>query len=381
MDARPRLRAPPPAVGLSRLIAVLRSRLLSFALLACIAWYPASGQGNGALTNRQATELVERISDLLEATLVVMPELSRAGAPLQENFRQGALTLQTAQSRNHTGILYRMLLNAKAYLQLSDTLPKPPEFGEDIANQIAELRNGIQRFEAHLLATLDDRELQLLGADRDNLRRYAEDNRLVSPAAPDEFRVVFLGDSITDGWRLNQYFTGKPYLNRGISGQITGQMLGRAKADVIDLGPRALVVLGGTNDLARGVPDATIRNNLEAIGTLAEAAGLAPILASILPVNDYHKERNPRFLRTQARSPARISALNRWMAALCRSKGWSFVDYHSAMIDSDGRLKIELSDDGLHPNPEGYKVMAPLVQKAVDSLVGATLSGPRRRSR
>ncbi len=360
---------------------MFRSCLLSFALLACAAWHPVAGQGNGALTNRQATELVERISDLLEATLIVMPELSRAGAPLQENFRQGTLTLRTAQSRNHSGILYRMLLNAKAYLQLSDTLPKPPEFGEDIANQIAELRTSIQRFEAYLLATLDAREVQLLGADRDNLRRYAEDNRLVGPATPEELRVVFLGDSITDGWRLNQYFTGKPYLNRGISGQITGQMLGRMKADVIDLGPRAIVVLGGTNDLARGVPDATIRNNLEMIGTLAEAAGIAPILASILPVNDYHKERNPRFLRTQSRSPARVSALNRWMAGLCKSKGWSFVDYHSAMIDTDGRLQIELSDDGLHPNPEGYKVMAPLVQKALDSVIAATLRGPRRRSR
>ena len=360
---------------------MIRSCLLSFALLASAVSFPASGQRDGLLTNRQSTELMERISDLLEATLIVMPELSRAGAPLQENFRQGALTLRTAQSRSHSGILYRMLLNAKAYLQLSDTLPKPPEFGEDIANQITELRNSIQRFEAHLLATLDAREAQLLGADRDNLRRYAEDNRLVSPAAPDEFRVVFLGDSITDGWRLNQYFTGKPYLNRGISGQITGQMLGRMKADAIDLGPRALILLGGTNDLARGVPDATIRNNLETIGMLAEAAGIAPVLASILPVHDYLQERNPRFLRTPARSPARIAALNRWMAALCKSKGWMFVDYHSAMIDSDGRLQIELSDDGLHPNPEGYKVMAPLVQQAIDSLVGRTLRGPRRRSR
>lgn len=360
---------------------MLRSRLLSFALLACIASYPAAGQREGVLTNRQATDLMGRISDLLEATLIVMPELSRAGAPLQENFRQGAITLQTAQSRNHSGVLYRMLLNAKAYLQLTDTLPKPPEFSADIAAQISELRSGIQRFEAHLLATLDAREVQLLGADRDNLRRYAEDNRLVIPATPEEVRVVFLGDSITDGWRLNQYFTGKPYLNRGISGQITGQMLGRTKADVIDLGPRAVVVLGGTNDLARGVPDATIRSNLESVGMLAEAAGIAPILASILPVNDYHKERNPRFLRTQSRNPTRIMELNRWIAALCESKGWKFVDYHSAMIDSDGRLGIELSDDGLHPNPEGYKVMAPLAQQAVDSVIGASLRGPRRRSR
>ena len=115
--------------------------------------------------------------------------------------------------------------------------------------------------------------------------------------------MIFLGDSITDGWRLDQYFTGKPYHNRGISGQITGQMLGRTKPDVTDLRAAAVVVLGGTNDLARGVPDAAIRNNLEAIGMLAASAGVHPILASILPVNDYHEGANPRFRRTTLRKP------------------------------------------------------------------------------
>ena len=358
---------------------MLRNVLRLSALVLLIGSCPLVGQQTAMLGNQQARELMNRIADLLGATRIVMPELARAGAPLQENFRQGVQTLEVSQTRNHAGVLYRMLVNAKAYLQLTDTLPKPPEFSDDIAKQIAELRHGIQRFEAHLVATLDARETQLLGSDRDNLRRYADDNRIAGPAETGQVRVVFLGDSITDSWKLNQYFIGKPYLNRGISGQITGQLLGRAKADVIDLNPKAVVVLGGTNDLARGVPDTTIRNNLESIGTLATASGILPIMASILPVSDYHRDRNPRYFRTQLRNPTRISELNRWLSALCRSEGWMFLDYHSAMTDSDGRLRKELSDDGLHPNEEGYKIMAPLVQKTIDTAIAGSFRGPRRR--
>ena len=342
-----------------------------------IASTPTGSFAEGVLTGTEATRLMVRISDLFEATRIVMPELSRAGAPLQENFRQGMQTLETSQRPGHTGVIYRMLANAKAYLQLSDSLPKPPEFFEEIGTQMSDLRDGIRRLESHLLATLDARETQALGADRDNLRRYAEDNRQVGPATADEPRVVFLGDSITDAWRLNQYFTGRPFLNRGISGQITGQLLGRTKADVIDLKARMVVVLGGTNDLARGVPDSTIRNNLESIGLLSEAAGVIPVMASILPVNDYHRGSDPRYLRTQLRSPTRIWELNRWLRALCTSRGWTYLDYFGAMVDSDGQLQQTLSDDGLHPNAEGYKVMAPLALDAID----AALTPPARRTR
>ena len=188
---------------------------------------------------------------------------------------------------------------------------------------------------------------------------------------------MFLGDSITDGWDLNQYFPGKPFLNRGISGQVTGQMLGRMKADVMDLRPRIVILLGGTNDLARGVSNAVIRHNFEMIGTLAEASGITPVLASILPVSDYHTENNPRFLRTQMRDPGRILALNQWIRGLCDSKRWVYLDYHSAMADEAGRLRRELSDDGLHPNTEGYKVMAPLVEQAIASTPSRTRRGRR----
>ena len=351
--------------------------LTVLSVLALCAPPSVLGQSSDRLNGRQAAELMDRITDLLEATRIVIPELSRAGAPLQENFRQGVNTLRTTPSRDHTGVLYRMLTNAKAYLQLSDTLPKSAEFSEDIARQLSQLREGIQRFEAHFRATLALREEQVLGSDRDNLRRYADANRMVGADSSNP-RVVFLGDSITDGWRLNQYFAGKAYLNRGISGQITGQMLGRTKPDVIDLQPSAMVLLGGTNDLARGVPDAAIRHNLEAIGLLAEAAGIIPVMASILPVSDYHKDANPRFLRTPYRDPTRIMQLNRWLAALCKSKGWGYLNYHDAMVDEAGRLREDLANDGLHPNTEGYKIMAPLAEQAIQA---ALLRAGSRRGR
>lgn len=355
--------------------------LLLLAPLCALAPLLAQSQDSARLNDRETTQLTGRIADLLDATRIVMPELSRAGAPLQENFRQGVSTLQTTASRSHTGVLYRMLANAKAYLQLSDTLAKPADFSEDIRGQLGELREAIQRLDAHFLATLDYREQQVLGSDRDNLRRYADENETVGPDDAKEARVVFLGDSITDAWRLDQYFASRVYLNRGISGQITGQLLGRMKPDVIDLLAKAVVVLGGTNDLARGVPDSTIRHNLEAMGMLAESVGIMPVMASILPVNDYHQEANPRFQRTQFRNPARIASLNQWIEALCRSKGWVYLDYHSSMIDEDGRLQKGLSEDGLHPNSEGYKVMAPLAQQALDSALRTTVRHPRRRGR
>ena len=143
------------------------------------------------------------------------------------------------------------------------------------------------------------KEAQLHNPDRDNLKRYAEANEKLGAPSPQKPRVVFLGDSITDGWRLNEYYGGdRDFVNRGISGQITGEMLGRMKADVIDLKPRLVLVLAGTNDLARGVPVNAIENNLSMIADLAEAHHIQPMFASLLPVSDYHKDANPQYLQT-----------------------------------------------------------------------------------
>ncbi len=198
------------------------------------------------------------------------------------------------------------------------------------------------------------------------MRRYAEENRSLGPRSPSGKRVVFLGDSITDGWRLNQYFPDKPYVNRGIGGQITGEMLGRMKADVLDLKPAAMVVLAGTNDLARGVSMEVIKNNLTMIADLAIAHDVEIIFASVLPVSDYHVGASGGTPQTTQRPPASILELNRWLQEMCKARGLLYLDYFSAMVDSSGLLQASLAEDGLHPNAAGYKIMAPLAQAAIE---------------
>jgi lysophospholipase L1-like esterase len=141
------------------------------------------------------------------------------------------------------------------------------------------------------------------------------------------------------------------------------------KADVIDLKPAILVVLGGTNDLARGVNVVTIENNLALIADLAVANKITPIFASILPVSDYHKDKNPNFEHTTRRQPVLIRTINSWLENFCGNRGFIYLDYYSAMVDPAGFLKADLADDGLHPNSAGYRVMAPLVLQAIEKAV------------
>jgi lysophospholipase L1-like esterase len=191
--------------------------------------------------------------------------------------------------------------------------------------------------------------------------------------------VVFLGDSITDAWKLAEYFPEKPFVNRGISGQITGEMLGRMKADVLDLKPAAMLVLAGTNDLARGVSVEVVKNNLSMIGDLARANGIRPIFASVLPVSDYAKDRPPQ---TPLRPPEKIREINAWLQEQCRAKGYTYLDYHSATADERGLLRAELANDGLHPNAAGYQIMAPLALAAIEkTLAPAPATKKRRKSR
>ena len=207
--------------------------------------------------------------------------------------------------------------------------------------------------------------VQARNPDRDNLRRYAEANAKLPKPAANEKRVVFYGDSITDGWRLNEYFPGHDFVNRGISGQVTGEMLGRMKADVIDLQPAAMVVLAGTNDIARGTPLSTIENNLVMMADLADTYKIKPMFASVLPVSDYHKDADPRYEMTKTHPPATIQLLNRWIQGFCQSNGFVYLDYYSAMADPMGQLKADLSDDGLLPNAKGYRVMSSIALEAI----------------
>ena len=197
-----------------------------------------------------------------------------------------------------------------------------------------------------------------------NLARFSDANAKLPAPAKGERRVVFLGDSITQGWRLEQAFPGKPYVNRGISGQTTPQMLIRFRPDVVDLKPAVVVIHAGTNDIAGNTGPMTldqIEENLSSMVDIAKANGIHVVLAAVTPV--YPSERVPQFFRE--RPPEKIVQLNTWLRDYARRCGCVYLDYFSAMVGGDGLLRRELSNDGLHPNDAGYEVMAPLAEEAI----------------
>jgi len=209
--------------------------------------------------------------------------------------------------------------------------------------------------------------------DFGELKRYREADAALGSPASGENRVVFLGDSITDYWQLAEYFTGKPYvvINRGIDGQTTPQMLVRFRQDVIDLHPAVLVVLAGTNDVA-GVTGPTRNQDIEAnyasMAELARAHGIRVVFASLLPVNNYTEDAKESFA---LRPRERILTLNGWLKEYCAKNGLVYLDYFSAMIDAKGMLRRDLSDEGLHPNASGYRIMAPLAEKAIAQAIAS----------
>ena len=316
-----------------------------------------------ALAQKEALALFDRVTQLMESTAVPVPGLARAAAPLLENARQTLINLKASQA--NTELTYDFVASVRAYLALFDSVAKPQPFPDTARQQVAELRESMDRMEAHFRGLMALKERQLRSPDRDNLRRYAEANEKLGPPVEGRPRVVFLGDSITDGWRLHEYFPDRDFVNRGISGQITGEMLGRMKADVLDLKPAAVLVLAGTNDIARGVPVEVIQNNLTMIADLAERYKINPVFASVLPISDYHKNNNPQYERSKQRPPQTISALNQWLRGFCAKREYTFVNYYSEMADASGFLKADLADDGLHPNAKGYRIMAPLALAAV----------------
>jgi lysophospholipase L1-like esterase len=203
------------------------------------------------------------------------------------------------------------------------------------------------------------------------LARYREDNKKTAAPAKNEQRVVFMGDSITDSWddpRYGGFFPGKPYVNRGISGQTTPQMLIRFRRDVIELKPKVVVILAGTNDLAGNTGPTTldaIEDNLSSMAELATANGIRVVFASVLPVSDYEMRDGKTIVQTVRRPPSQILALNKWLKDYAATHHHVYLDYFSAMMDDKGFLKDELSNDGLHPNEQGYVVMAPLAEAAI----------------
>ncbi len=170
---------------------------------------------------------------------------------------------------------------------------------------------------------------QAVPQDWPNLARYAQQNASVQPPSATEDRVVFMGDSITDGWNKKEgrFFPGKPYIDRGISGQTTPQMLIRFRPDVIALKPKVVVILAGTNDLAGNTGPMTVQateDNLQSMAELAKANGIRVVLSSIMPVCDYHKP------QTEKRPPAKIIEINDWMKTYAAKNGFTYLDYYTA---------------------------------------------------
>jgi lysophospholipase L1-like esterase len=201
--------------------------------------------------------------------------------------------------------------------------------------------------------------------DFGGLANFKEADLALAPPAPGENRVVFMGDSITQGWKIEGakgFFPGKPYINRGIGGQTTPQMLVRFRQDVIALQPKVVVILAGTNDIAGNTGPMTleqIEDNLASMADLAAANHIRVVLCSVPPAFDFAW--NPGL------TPApKILALNAWIKAYAAEKGYVYVDYHSAMKDERDGLPAALSKDGVHPLPAGYAIMAPLAEAGIE---------------
>ena len=196
-----------------------------------------------------------------------------------------------------------------------------------------------------------------------NLKKFQNANEELCIPTNDENRVVFMGNSITIGWlnKCPEFFNNRPYINRGISGQTTPQMLLRFRQDVIDLQPKVVVILAGTNDIAGNTGPSTqkmIEDNIANMAQLANANDIKVILCSVLPAKDYPwcKGLNP---------DQKIPALNKWIKEYAQNNGFIYVDYFSALTNAENGMDLELAYDGVHPTEAGYAIMAPLVEQAI----------------
>jgi lysophospholipase L1-like esterase len=225
--------------------------------------------------------------------------------------------------------------------------------------------------DANRIQTLEKQvnEQKRLIRDWGGLFHYGSDNTELKPPAAGEDRVVFFGDQITEYWGKDKddFFPGRPWLNRGVAGQTTDQMLIRFRQDVIDLKARVVVILAGLNDIAGvhggPVPEETVFDNLVSMTQLAQANGVRVVLASVTPVCDCFTKGTAR-----QRWQERISELNELIEKFCTTSGAVYLDYFESMADGSD-MKKGLTKDGVAPNEAGYKVMAPLAEKAIAAVL------------
>jgi lysophospholipase L1-like esterase len=224
---------------------------------------------------------------------------------------------------------------------------------------------GLDQYRASRIAMFTD--------DYGQLARYRTANAALKEPEHGDRRVVFFGDSITDIWHLDEYFPGKPYINRGIGGQTTPQMLVRFRQDVINLDPKVVIILAGTNDIAGNTGPMRIEDieaDFASLADLARANNIKVIYSSVLPVHNYTEKSKDFFAQ---RSPEKILLMNSWLKSYCAvaSHGCTYLDYFSAMVDDKGLMKKDLADDGLHPNAAGYKIMAPMAEAEIEKALAS----------
>jgi acyl-CoA thioesterase-1 len=274
------------------------------------------------------------------------------GATYRVFMRSGRLMIHRPIARD-TALLARSpntfdVAGAGLVLHFDSTTATSPESFTIQAGRVTNIR--FERAHAH--------------DDWANLQRYhAADMQLTSSSTTASARVVFFGNSITESWApyFATMFPGKPYVGRGISGQTTPQMLVRFRQDVIDLKPKVVVILAGTNDIAGNTGPSTlemIEDNLASMTELAQKNGIRVVLSSVLPVYDYP-------WRPGLQPAPKIVALNDWMKRYAQSVGATYLDYWTALSDARQGMKAEYSADGVHPNEAGYRVMAPLAEAAI----------------
>jgi len=204
------------------------------------------------------------------------------------------------------------------------------------------------------------------GQDWANLKRYEKENAQLALPAANENRVVFMGNSITEGWlRVHpSFFDGKPYIDRGISGQTTPQMLLRFRQDVISLKPSIVVILAGINDIAENTGPITLEEtagNIFSMAELAKAHGIKVIMCTVLPASDFpwKPDMNPG---------PKVVKFNTLLSSYAKKHNIPFVDYYTSMVNNSLGLQKELGEDGVHPNEKGYAIMEPLVERAITNL-------------
>ncbi|HVW10292.1 MAG TPA: GDSL-type esterase/lipase family protein [Bryobacteraceae bacterium] len=333
------------------------SGLGALALLPFALCLQAESPPNALLSGPEVQITATHIVQLMDSTAASVPGLARATEVLRQSVQTTAAAL--SKSLRDESLTLQLMNELRGYLALAESFPRPDFFPPSASQQFLALQDEQQRLDRHFQALLvrNQSDLRAAEADPNTLKRYGALNAKVTPPTPSLPRFVFIGDSVIDSWKLNEYFAGNDFVNRGISGQTTTQMLARFLADVVALRPLAVFVLAGSNDLAAGMTPSSVADNLVMMGDVAKAHSVEPVFASLLPVGGD---------AAKMRTPESIQKLNTWIRNFCIRENYVYVDYYTAMADSRGFMKADLSDDGVNPNARGYRVMAPILLDGVE---------------